>query len=298
MAISPDFLADPPAERVDALSEILHTVHLRGDELIRHAAAAEETVHFGPGHRLLHILESGTAELTVTAGKDASTVRSGDLVLLARGDEHALRALTPARWITGTFLVDETVAAPLLSVLPATIALSAAVPGREWLEISLRSLVFELTDPGPGTAVMISRVLDLLFVHALRAWSARDATPGWLTAAMDPALAPVLTAIHRDPVRPWTVPELAALAHLSRTTFAERFTRRLGRSPAAYVADRRLARAADLLRSTSTPISDIAHRIGYDSEAAFTRAFRRHYGQPPSRWRRLDTSSTDQKDHR
>ncbi len=133
---------------------------------------------------------------------------------------------------------------------------------------------------------MISRILDLLFIHALRAWSTDTAAPGWLTAALDPALAPVLTAVHHSPAAPWSVSDLAALASMSRTTFTDRFTRRLGQPPAAYLTGQRLARAATLLRTSTIPIATVAHQVGYDSEAAFSRAFHRHYGTPPLRYRK------------
>lgn len=231
------------------------------------------------------------------------------MALLARGDRHVLSAGTPApaereltaadsfrrvdeltdpatpRWVTGTFGVEETIADPLLSVLPAAVLIRADAE-RDWLTSSLHLLVVEITDARPGAGVMISRILDLLFIHALRAWSADDAAPGWLTAALDPAFGPVLTTIHNNPDRQWQVAELAALARLSRSTFTERFTRLLGRSPGAYVTDRRLEHAAHLLGSTDEPVGRIAGAVGYHSEAAFNRAFHRRYGMPPLRWRK------------
>jgi transcriptional regulator GlxA family with amidase domain len=154
------------------------------------------------------------------------------------------------------------------------------------LEVSLRLLVAEVAGPQPGAAVMISRILDLLFIHTLRAWS-RDASapPGWLTAALDPVLGQVLSAIHQDLARPWSVAELAQMANLSRTAFAERFTRLLGRPPAGYLIDRRLDRAAQLLRTDAASVAGVAAAVGYTSEAGFSRAFSRRFGDPPLRWR-------------
>ncbi len=129
---------------------------------------------------------------------------------------------------------------------------------------------------------MISRLLDLLFIHVLREWSRRRPTStGWLTAAMDPALSVVLTAIHRDLGHPWSVAKLASVADVSRTALAQRFARLLGEPPLTYIANRRLGRAADLLRTSSAPVGAIANEVGYSSEAAFSRAFRRRFGQPP-----------------
>ncbi|WP_343232101.1 AraC family transcriptional regulator [Mycolicibacterium sp. CBMA 361] len=134
--------------------------------------------------------------------------------------------------------------------------------------------------------MMISRILDLLFIHTLRAWSRDASAPsGWLTAALDPVLGQVLSAIHQDLGRQWSVAELAAMANLSRTAFAERFARLLGRPPAGYLADRRLDRAAYLLRTDAASVATIARDVGYASEAGFSRAFSRRYGAPPLRWK-------------
>jgi len=325
------FFADSPdwpgslvtAEEPDALSNVLDSVRLRGGAVLRCAPPTPFAVTVPARVRVLHIVERGSLRLRTTgaAGSGATgsgaaesvemTLGEGDLVLLARGDRHTVRAgettigprplraddcytdtvpagRTGPRWLTGTFTVDDAVGDPLLTVLPATVVVPAA--GQDWLAASLRLLVAELTGPRPGAAVMISRILDLLFVHALRAWAQQRPTapvaPGWLTAATDPSLGPVLSAIGADLRRPWSVEDLAGLAALSRSVFAERFTRLLGSPPAAYLAQRRLDRAAELLRSTSASVSAISDEVGYTSEAAFSRAFRRRHGVPPLRWRR------------
>lgn len=291
----------------DAFSEILDAVRLRGDTVVRYAPPPPFSVVVS-GQRLLHIVERGDIRLRVS-GAPAITLSDGDLVLLARGDRHRLQAGTnmPARgfeeadryvdevelsqqdsprWVTGTFAVEDAVADPLLSVLPAMIVVSGRGADREWLEVSVRLLVAEVAGPQPGSAVMISRILDLLFIHTLRAWS-RDAsaTPGWLTAALDPVLGQVLSTVHQDLSHPWSVSELAAMANLSRTAFAERFARLLGRPPAGYLIDRRLDRAAHLLRTEGASVGAVAREVGYTSDAAFTRAFSRRFGAPPLRWK-------------
>ncbi len=137
---------------------------------------------------------------------------------------------------------------------------------------------------------MISRILDLLFIQVLRAWATGpDASPGWLTGAMDPVIGDAITAIHANPGHPWTIERLAGKSNLSRSAFAERFARRVGQPPATYIVGVRLASASDLLLATTQSIAMIASEIGYDSEAAFSRAFSRRYGMAPSRWRRGST---------
>ena len=137
---------------------------------------------------------------------------------------------------------------------------------------------------------MISRILDLLFIQVLRAWAVRpDATPVWLTGAMDPIIGDAITAIHADPAHPWTIERLADKSNLSRSAFAERFVKRVGTPPAAYIAQVRLENAAELLQFTTRSIGVIASEVGYDSKAAFSRAFSKRYALPPSRWRRQPT---------
>ncbi|MCX8559706.1 AraC family transcriptional regulator [Mycolicibacterium mucogenicum] len=301
--------ADSPSLAADAFSEILDTVRLRGQDVVRYAPGSVPFNIAMPERRLLHIVEHGDVRLRVSGGGPVITLRDGDLVLLARGDRHQLQAgsrvpvrnLAAAdryadedelpqqdspRWVTGTFAVDDAVADPVLSVLPPAIVVPGGGVDREWLEVSLRLLVAEVAAPRPGSAVMISRILDLLFVHTLRAWSRDAATPsGWLTAALDPVLGQVLSVVHQDLARPWSVAELAQMANLSRTAFAERFTRLLGCPPAGYLIDRRLDRAAQLLRTDTASVGAIAAAVGYTSEAGFSRAFGRRFGAPPLRWR-------------
>ena len=128
------------------------------------------------------------------------------------------------------------------------------------------------------------------FIQVLRAWATGpDASPGWLTGAMDPVIGDAITAIHANPGHPWTIERLAGKSNLSRSAFAERFARRVGQPPATYIVGVRLASASDLLLATTQSIAMIASEIGYDSEAAFSRAFSRRYGMAPSRWRRGST---------
>lgn len=313
MTDSPKKFAETPSPALDraappdALSEILHTVRLHGDAVVRWCPKPPFHVAVPRIVRVLHIAE--TAGLSLHVDGRAITLNPGDMALLARGDEHTIssgvqtkpRELTDLdrcraeiddsragpRWLSGTFAMETDVADPLLSVLPPAIMISADEPGHEWLSLSMHLLIAETTAARPGARVMISRILDLLFIHALRVWSGSpDASPGWLTAAMDSQLGPVLSAVHNDPAHPWTVTELAELARQSRSAFAHRFTELFGQSPAAYVTDRRLDRAAHLLRSTAAPVSKIGRDVGYSSEAAFSRAFQRRFGAPPLRWRK------------
>jgi AraC-like DNA-binding protein len=256
----------------------------------------------------LHIVEQGELVLRIDRDEHVERVSRGDVMLLPRGDPHHISnaserahattragarrhdapAGEPARWLCGTFTIGDSQASHLLASLPAVIILRGARDqALEWLEVSRRMLLLEMQSPSQGSAVMVARILDLLFIQILRAWAARmDAEPNWLAGALDPQIGLALRAIHRDPGHDWTVEELAHACNLSRSSFAERFVARVGKPPATYLAHVRLDAATNLLRDTSLPITLVAEQVGYTSEAAFSRAFKHRYGTPPSRWRR------------
>lgn len=274
--------APTPAVDNDALSEILNTIRLRGEHVYRSSASAGDSI-VQPDVPLLHVLESGSATLT-----DGLEINGGDLLLVPRGVPHSFVVTTDLRWMTGTIGYEPSAAsARLLTTLPPIIRLRFEPDDpREWLQVSSRLMLQEVTDPLPGGSVMVSRIIDLLFVQTLRAWSRESAQDaGWLRAAMDPSIGPVVAALHREPGVPWTVASMAAIVHLSRTTFSGRFAELAGQPPLHYLTERRLEHAQELLTATELQVRAISVRCGYTSEAAFSRAFTRHYGVSPRRFR-------------
>jgi AraC-like DNA-binding protein len=319
MTEAPEFFADRPdhspaaltdgAQPHDVLSELLRMVRLRGERIFCCTPRSPFAILFDHRGGTLHIVQQGEVELDLGGERSNRRYRRGDAVMLPAAQRHTLRRgrgvppRPPAsgdlrhdtapsagtRWLSGTFAYDDSRAVQLLSGLPPVIELrGAGDQSLVWLDVSSQMLVRETTSPSQGSAVMVSRILDLLFIQVLRAWAAGpDAEPGWLTAAMDPVIGEAITQIHANPRHPWTVKTLARKSNLSRSAFAERFARRAGQPPATYITELRLASAADLLLDTTEPpISAIASDVGYESEAAFSRAFSRRYGMPPSRWRR------------
>src|SRR4051794_4014015 len=194
-----EYFAVSPAIRFDALSDVLQAIHLRGGSVTRATTPQEHPT----GARMLHIVVRGEVRVEVPGDKPVN-LTAGELALLARGDAHSVWA-TDAEWVTGEFLVERLVADPLLSVLPATIVIRGGA--EPTIPLSRDLILTEVDQPKPGSRVMVSRVLDLLFIRALRLWAEADEHPhpGWLTAAMDPALGPVLSAIHQHPERDWSV---------------------------------------------------------------------------------------------
>jgi len=314
----PREFADPPAledaalgldaygQPHDLLSELLRSVRLCGERIVAYAPPRAFSIGFAD-IGTLHIIEAGELVLRIDGDAHVERVSRGDVILLPRGDSHHIsdagdrahasaRAVAPehdgpapepARWLCGTFTIGDPQASHLLASLPAVIILRGARgPALEGLEVARRMLLLEMQSPSQGSAVMVARILDLVFIQILRAWAAgTDVEPNWLAGALDPQIGLALSAIHRDPGHDWTVEELARACSLSRSAFASRFVARVGKPPATYLAHVRLEAATGLLRDTSLPVTLIAENVGYMSDAAFSRAFTRRYGTPPARWR-------------
>src|SRR4051812_14087532 len=260
---SPPEFADPPAlgdaalgldvggQTHDLLSELLRSVRLSGERIVAYAPPRTFSIGFADIGSL-HIVEAGELVLRIDGDPTAKHARRGDVVLLPRGDTHHITdagrpaqaivragaadndAPEPARWLCGTFTIGDPQASHLLGSLPAAIILRGdRGPALEGLEVARRMLLFEMQSPSQGSAVMIARILDLIFIQILRAWAAStDAEPNWLAGALDPQIGPALSAIHRDPGHDWTVEELARVCSLSRSAFAAGFVARVGKPPA------------------------------------------------------------------
>ncbi|WP_245738056.1 AraC family transcriptional regulator [Streptomyces sparsogenes] len=301
----PQGFADPPAhedaalgldvngESYDLLSELLRAVRLSGERVSAYGPLDTFSVGFS-GIGTLHIIEEGEIVLRVDGAPQVERAGRGDVILLPRGDAHHVSdadghasaaggggasgydvpAPRPARWLCGTFTIGDPQASHLLASLPAVIVLrDARGPALEGLEVARRMILIEMQSPSQGSAVMVARILDLLFIQILRAWAAdAGAEPNWLAGALDPRIGPALSAIHRDPGRQWSVEELARACCLSRSAFAARFAERVGKPPAAYLAHVRLDAAAELLRDTSLPAGSIGENVGYTSEVSAARS--------------------------
>lgn len=305
MTDPPGKLAQRPtqAQPYDLLSELLRSVRLSGERIVAYAPAPATAVGFDEVGAV-HLIDQGHLVLRLDGSSHLESVGRGDVVLLPRGNRHHLTDAQPPhptagdsasaghaaepRWLSGTFTIGDPQASHLLASLPAVIVLRGSDnPALEGLQVARRMLLSEMHAPSQGSAVMVARILDLVFIQILRAWAAgTDAEPTWLAGALDPQIGPALSAIHRHPDHDWTVEELARACSLSRSAFAARFGARVGKPPASYLAHVRLDVAGDLLRDTALPVSLVADKVGYTSEAAFSRAFKQRYGAPPARWRR------------
>jgi AraC-like DNA-binding protein len=247
-------------------------------------------------------------------------VAAGDLVLFPRDDRHLMGSdlhLAPletetlnyadaatdadfihmrhggggaaTRFVCGYLACNRSVCRPLLDALPRMLRIPIG-DGRAsaLLRELLRAGVRESAASRPGAASMLAKLSELMFVEALRRY-VEDLPPqgkGWLAGVRDAQIGRALALLHGDPGRAWTVDELAREVSLSRSALAERFAALVGESPIQYLIRWRLALAAQMLRAGREAIARVAERSGYESETAFSRAFRREFGVGPAAWRK------------
>lgn len=190
--------------------------------------------------------------------------------------------------LCGTLRFGGEAGALLLPHLPPLLHTASQGALGGWLDATVRQLAEEVRRAEPGAELVVARLAEILFVQAVRSWirGADGVGPGWVHALADPALARALALLHGSPGQSWSVAHLARRAGLSRSVFYDRFTDRVGEPPAAYLLRWRMTLARQALRDPRLPIAVVAERVGYGSEAAFNRAFKREVGVPPAAWRR------------
>jgi AraC-like DNA-binding protein len=196
---------------------------------------------------------------------------------------HGLRGGRPdVRLLGGWFAFDSPDAALLVSLLPALMH----VRGVERLSMLVRIVSEEASEKRSGRDLVLTRLVEVLLIEALRSTPGEDAPPGLLRGLSDARLAPAIRQMHEKLARSWTVAQLAKTAALSRSAFFERFARELGLPPMEYLLAWRMAVAKDLLRRQELGLAEVAERVGYGSASTFSTAFSRHVGQPPGRYAR------------
>jgi AraC-like DNA-binding protein len=177
---------------------------------------------------------------------------------------------------------------PLLDALPRLLTLREAASAPSWIAALLTSAVAESRGGRPGSEAVLARMSEVLFVEAVRRHveGLGDDEAGWLAGTRDPAVGRALALLHADPARPWTLEALHEASRLSRSAFHERFVHFVGLPPMQYLTRWRMQLASRLLRDTTLKVVRIALDVGYESEAAFVRAFRREVGMAPGAWRK------------
>ena len=198
-----------------------------------------------------------------------------------------------ARFICGYLVCDRQLSEAFLGGLPPLIRVNIRDdPSGQWLENSLRYSVTQATNREAGADAMLTKLSEAVFAETLRRYVRQlpEGQTGWLAGARDAGVGKALTLLHHRPAHPWTVAELARETGLSRTVLSERFRHFLHEPPMAYLTRWRLRLGARALTATSRGVAQIASEVGYESEAAFNRAFKREYSLPPARYRREKAS--------
>ncbi len=277
-----------------------------------------DTIFPGAGHLVsYHVLTRGACWGGVL-GEPPVHMAPGDIIVFPHGDAHVMSSAPgmrgvpdlsiyrlrgdgqlpftlsmgsdrpdPSHLVCGFLGCDAQPFNPLLAALPRVIHVSARAGGA--LEAFVQLAVAESTQPRPGGGCVLSRLSELMFVDVIRQYL-ETLPPGrsdWLAGLRDPHVGRAITALHESPARDWTLETLAREVGLSRSALAERFTQFVGQPPMQYLANWRMQLAANHLLTSLDSVAAVAERVGYESEAAFSRAFKKAVGVPPSQWRKV-----------
>jgi len=266
---------------------------------------------------IFHMLTEGQCYVELD-GQPPVKLIAGDVVVFPHGDGHRMTSqpgLPPGptgrlskvlarrprslsyggggactRFVCGYLACDARLAQMLLTGLPPVLVVNVRGSNAgTWLEASVRYALAEARSPRPGGAGVLAKLSEVLFIEVLRLHMMEmkeEGRTGWLAGVRDRVVGAALAAMHRDPSRAWTLDELARTVGASRSVLAERFQRLVGASPMAYLTQWRMVLAGSLLRHSNAPLTHIAQDVGYQTDTAFIRAFRREFGVPPATWRR------------
>jgi AraC-like DNA-binding protein len=270
------------------------------------------------GHLIIyHFLTEGRAYARLPEGNRVE-LTAGDIIVFPQGDAHFLGNGSPekpvdsfstfsknfteglklarfggggeiTKFVCGFMSCEPRLSEVFLAGLPNILKVNVSnEPSGKWLEHAIRFSAGEEGGSNAGGGLVLAKLSEVLFVETLRRYI--NALPadeiGWLAGARDPVIGQALSLLHKEPAHPWTILSLAKRVGLSRTRLAERFRHFLGDSPMAYLAQWRLKLGAEILQSSEDSVAEIAATVGYGSEAAFNRAFKREFACPPAQFRR------------
>jgi len=311
---------------MDALTDILNTLKMHGGVSYRCEFSAPWGMRIGQTPDAeFHIIVRGHCWLKMVDEAEPIHLQSGDLLVFPHGHGHTLldsptsqilpaaeivgrkeiqnygpvkygNGGTPSILLCGYFKFDTHVQHPLLESLPSYIH----IRGTDAMEFSLLQstinfISFETKEQRPGHEVVIKRLVEVLFIQILRAYIAQSKMPaGILSAIADPKIGVVLNAMHHRLGQHWTLDSLAKQAGMSRSSFAMRFHALMGHTPIHYLTFCRMSRAKELLNSTHSSLSVISESVGYQSEAAFSKAFKKTLGIAPGSFRRKSRLTTNE----
>lgn len=321
-------LVSSPWESVDPLGAALHFLHMNGVFYTRSEFTAPWALDLPaiPNCLMFHVVTSGHCWLEVE-GTDAHLLQPGNLALVPHGEGHQLlsepgipaaklfdlpreqiskryeilrygQGGEAAHLICGAVQFDHPAAHQLIRILPKLIFIETwHSPQMEWIQSTLRLMAAEASELRPGGETIITRLADILVIQTIRSWIAEDplAQTSWLGALHDKQIGYAILLIQRDPARAWTVASLADAVAMSRSAFAARFKELVGEPPIQYITRWRMNVAVTWLKDDDISLGELADRLGYLSEAAFSRAFKRFIGVSPGTARRNYSIAADYK---
>jgi len=273
-------------------------VVLQGSCWVRPPDAAPIHVHAGDvvflpngrGHGLSDGLDTPMVDVPPTALVEFGTPAPPESPLAEAAPAATAAPPSGALLLCGAYQLDRGHIHPLLREMPDVVHFPARVGQHPALRTAVDLLGTELELRRPGSDAVVTALLDAMLLFIVRAWfesaEVSDAPAGWAAAMTDPVVHGALRQIHERPAAPWTVESLAAAAGLSRAAFARRFSALAGQPPLTYLTWWRMVLAGRLLRSSDLALDAVARRVGYTSEFAFAKAFKRHVGIAPGRYRR------------
>jgi AraC-like DNA-binding protein len=261
-----------------------------GEAVVRFEGVPEISLQAGDvviiPHGDAHILSNGSPSTLIDSAASLGKFLGGDQRMMRLGGGGAATT-----FVCGYFGCERHADALFLAGLPQMIRINVRGDATgQWLESSIRYLVAETDRMRAGQKVLLSKMAEALFIQTLRIYMEKlpPEQTGWLAGARDPIVGGCLALMHQQPYRRWRLAELAAKVAASRSVVAERFAFLLGEGPLTYLARWRLQLAARLLQTSRKTILQIAAEVGYESEAAFNRAFKREFGVPPAKYRRAN----------
>lgn len=307
---------------MDALTTVLDSLRVASSVVSRAALGAPWSIRTEGGETsIFHVVARGSCFVRADGAREAQPLERGDTVLFPRGSAHVLssdpgRAPVPIRTLgserpgvpflrfggsgaetsllCGSFRFERDAARTLTPLLPQQLIVRGDAELADWFAHTLALLDRELERPEDGGDVVIARLMDVLFAQVMKKSLASGGdADGWFAAIRDPQVGRALGLIHERPGDEWSAESLAAAVGLSRTRFYERFTQLVGEPPARYVARFRVTAAADLMRRREISTAALAESVGYASEDAFVRAFKRYVGQTPSEFRKTGLPARD-----
>ena len=249
-----------------------------------------------------HLIRRGGCWLT--SGDVAECLGPGDLVFIAANRDYTMGSSAPGEpandsqpevlLLCGYCEFDELLDHPLLKALPSlTIVRAEELLAHPWLKSTLDQLSAEYLSQQPGSEIIINKLTEVVIVELIRIDFGRSEKNSFVGALYDKQISLALTLLHTDPHKPWTLDTLASEASLSRASFSKRFRERVGQSMFEYLTALRMQRAREMLHRTTYSVYEVANRVGYDSDLAFTKTFKKITGTTPTRFRKAAQARND-----